>query len=71
VQEKNASEFLVLVSVPTQKGARIICIDKKSHHLYLPVAEYSDTPPPTTEMLHPRPTVKPGTFTILDVAPEK
>jgi YVTN family beta-propeller protein len=69
VQEENASKFSVLTTVSTQRGARTICIDKKTHHIYLPTAEYGETPSATPENQHPRPTIKPGTFIVLDVAP--
>ncbi|MEP6648223.1 MAG: YncE family protein [Saprospiraceae bacterium] len=69
VQEKTANDFSVLTTVPTQKGARTICINKKTHHLYLPVAEYGETPAATKAVPNPRPPIKPGSFVILDVAP--
>ena len=68
VQEGNENTFSVLENIPTQKGARTICVDKKTHHIYLPTAEYGPTPEATAENPHPRPTIKPGTFTILDIA---
>jgi len=67
VQEENENKFSVSENVKTQKGARTICVDRKTHHLYLPVAEYGETPAATSENPRPRPTVKPGTFTILDI----
>lgn len=70
VQEENANKFSVLSTIPTQKGARTICVNKKTHHIYLPTAEYGETPVATTENPRPRPSIKPGTFVILDVAPE-
>ncbi|MEP7169051.1 MAG: YncE family protein [Bacteroidota bacterium] len=71
VQEENENKFSVLENIPTQKGARTICIDKKTHHIYLPAAEFGETPPATVENQHPRPPIKPGTFVILDIAPVK
>jgi DNA-binding beta-propeller fold protein YncE len=67
VQEENANSFKVLETIPTQKGARTICVDKKSHHLYLPTAEFGETPPVTKENPRPRPSVKPNSFVVLDV----
>jgi YVTN family beta-propeller protein len=69
VREENSTKFSVLENITTQKGARTICVDKKTHHIYLPTAEYGETPAATTENPHPRPVIKPGTFVILDVAP--
>jgi len=69
VQEENGNKFSVLTTVSTQKGARTICLDKKTHHLYLPAAEYGETPPATKETPRPRPLIKQGTFVLLDLAP--
>ena len=69
VQEESVDKFFVLESIQTQKGARTICIDNKTHHIYLPAAEFGETPEATSENAYPRPKVKPGTFTILDIAP--
>jgi YVTN family beta-propeller protein len=62
VQEEDANSFKVLETVPTQIGARTIAVDKTSHHLYLPTAEF-DAPVQGQR----RPPIKPNTFMILDV----
>ena len=67
VQEENANSFKVLETVPTQKGARTITVDKKTHHIYLPTAEFGETPEKTKDNPRPRPSLKPNSFTILDV----
>jgi len=67
VQEKDADTFTVLENVPTQKGARTIAVNSKTHKLYLPTAEYYDAPAATAQNARPRASVKPGTFTILEV----
>jgi DNA-binding beta-propeller fold protein YncE len=68
VQEENPDKYSVLENVVTQKGARTICLNKKTHHLFLPTAEYGETPDATKENPHPRPVIKPGTFVVLDIA---
>jgi len=67
VQEKDANTFTVLENVPTQKGARTITVNSKTHKLYLPTAEYSEAPAATTQNPHPRGSVKPGSFTVLEI----
>ena len=67
VQEKDANTFTVLENVPTQKGARTITVNSKTHKLYLPTAEYNEAPAPTAQNPRPRATIKPGTFTVLEV----
>jgi DNA-binding beta-propeller fold protein YncE len=71
VQGNSGDNFSVLENIPTQKGARTMCIDRKTHHLYLPTAEYGDTPAATNDNPHPRPSIKPGTFVVLDIESEK
>jgi DNA-binding beta-propeller fold protein YncE len=64
VQVENANSFKVLETVPTQRGARTIALDKTTHHIYLPTAEFEAAPTGTNK----RPAIKPNTFTILDIA---
>ncbi len=68
VQEINADKFMVLENFETQKGARTIALDTKTHHLYLPTAEFGEKPQATAENPHPRPKIKEGTFVVLDIA---
>lgn len=71
VQEENENKFSVLENVPTQRGARTIAINTKTHHLYLPTAEYLSAPAATADNPHPRPPIKPNSFVVLDVKPVK
>ncbi|MCX6221206.1 MAG: YncE family protein [Bacteroidia bacterium] len=66
VQEIDKDHFKVLENIVTQKGARTIAVDKTTHHLYLPTAEFG----PQQEG-NRRPAMLPGTFKILEVAPVK
>lgn len=67
VQENDANTYTVLGNVPTQRGARTITLNTKTHKLYLPTAEFNEAPAATAQNAHPRATVKPGTFTVLEV----
>lgn len=71
VEELNKDSFKVLENVTTMSGSRTMAVDTKSHHLYLPAAEYNPAPAATTENPRPRRTMKPGSFVILDIAPVK
>lgn len=71
VQEENENSFKVLGNVPTQTGARTISVSNTTHRIYLPTAEFGPTPEKTADNPRPRPTVKPGTFTILVLEPGK
>jgi YVTN family beta-propeller protein len=61
VQEVNKDKFEVVATIPTQKGARTIATNSKTHHLYLPTAEYKSAESGK------RPAVIPRSFVILDV----
>jgi DNA-binding beta-propeller fold protein YncE len=63
VQEVNANNFKVLETITTMRGARTITIDKSTHHLYLPTAEFESTPTENNR----RPPLKPNSFTIIDI----
>ena len=67
VREESSTFFTVLGTVDTQRGARTMTIDLKTHSLFLPTAEYGPTPQPTAEQPKPRPPVLPNTFVILQI----
>lgn len=67
IQEKDPETYAVLETAPTQAGARTIAIDTRTHHLFEPTAELGERPKPTPEHPHPRPTIKPGSFVLLDI----
>ena len=71
MQGTNGSDYKILENIQTQKGARTITINKKTHHLYLSTAEFGDAPAATAENPKPRPSVKPGSFVVIDIEPIK
>jgi YVTN family beta-propeller protein len=70
VQGQNGIGYKVLETIPTQARARTIAVDTKTHHLYLPTAEF-ESAPAGEETEKKRPPMKKGSFCILDVAPVK
>ena len=70
-EEASGLAIKVLENVKTMSRARTIAVDIRTHHLYLPAAEYNPVPAATTENPRPRHTMKPGSFVILDIAPVK
>ena len=66
VQEVNKDSYKVIETITTPKGARTITIDKTTHHIYLPAAEYE-----AAATGNGRPAMKPGTFKVIDIAPVK
>jgi DNA-binding beta-propeller fold protein YncE len=69
VSEESKDSYKVVENFPTQKGARTITLNKKTHRIYLPTAEYETAPAATKENPRPRPAVKANTFTILEIEP--
>ena len=59
-------KYVVAENVPTQRSARTMAVDPKSHRVFLPTAELG---PPAEGQRWP--SVKPGTFAILVYAPSK
>ncbi|MFD2934680.1 YncE family protein [Spirosoma flavum] len=68
VKEVKPGQFEAVQTVTTQRGARTITIDPKSHHIFVTTAEFGPAPAATTENPKPRPAVKPGTFMVLEYA---
>jgi DNA-binding beta-propeller fold protein YncE len=69
VREVSPTEFNVVETVPTARGARTITIDEKTHNLYLPTAKFGPPPEPTPDRPRPRPTILPDSFEVIEVAP--
>jgi YVTN family beta-propeller protein len=67
VHEQSPTNFSVLDTVETKRGARTMTIDLRTHALFLPTADYGPTPQPTAEQPKPRPPVLPNTFVILQL----
>ena len=65
VREDSPDKFTVAETVTTQRGARTMAIDSKTHKIYLPTAQFGETPAPTAERPRPRPTIIPNSFVIL------
>ena len=65
VHEDSPLNFSILDTVATQRGARTMTIDLRTHALFLPTAEYGSTPQPTADQPRPRPPVLPNTFVLL------
>ncbi len=65
VREDGPDRFSVVENVPTQRGARTLALDAKTHNIYLATAEFGPPPAPTPERPRPRPSMVPGSFVIL------
>jgi DNA-binding beta-propeller fold protein YncE len=67
VHEDSPDKFTSIASVPTQRGARTMALDLKTHRVILVTAEFGPAPAPTAAQPRPRPQAVPGSFTLLVV----
>jgi hypothetical protein len=65
VHQDNPNSYTVVANVPTQRGARTMELDAKTHRVYLVSAQLG--PQPTTP--HTPPPMVPGTFDLLVYGP--
>ncbi len=65
VHEEAVDQFSIVADVPTQRGARTMALDAKTHQVFLATAEFGPTPSPTPEQPRPRPSLVPDSFVIL------
>jgi DNA-binding beta-propeller fold protein YncE len=67
VHEDSPDKWTVVENVPTQKSARTMTVDEKTHRVYLVAAQFGERPAPTKEEPRPRPPMVANTFTVLVV----
>lgn len=68
VREESPEKFVVAESIPTQKGARTMALDTKTHNVFTVTAKFGPPPAPTPQQPHPYPSVLPDTFVVLVLA---
>jgi len=70
IQEDSPDEYRVVATVTTQVSARTMALDPATHRIFLSAAKLGAAPPATEEQPHPRPSIVPGSFTILVAQPK-
>jgi DNA-binding beta-propeller fold protein YncE len=68
VKEESPSKFSVAENATTQKGARTMALDTKTHNVYTVTAQFGPRPAATADNPHPRPPILPDSFLVLVVA---
>ncbi len=63
--EDSPTQFSLVETLQTQRGARTMAIDYATHVVYTVTADFGPTPEKTAENPRPRPTIIPDTFTLL------
>lgn len=67
VREDSPDKFSVAQTVKTEKGARTMELDPKTHKIYLVTAKFGPPPAATAQQPYPRPSILPDTFEVLVV----
>jgi DNA-binding beta-propeller fold protein YncE len=65
VHEDAPDKFTVVEDVATQRGARTMALDPKSHEVYLVTADFGPRPAATPDNPRPRPAIVPDSFVVL------
>ncbi len=65
VVDAGAKGYPTIEKLPTQKGARTMAYDPATDRIYTVTAEFGPRPEPTAQMPRPRPSVVPGSFTVI------
>jgi DNA-binding beta-propeller fold protein YncE len=69
IKEESPNEYSVVETSVSEKSARSLALDGKTHTLYLSSAQFGAAPAATGDNPHPRPKVVSGSFHLLIVAP--
>jgi YVTN family beta-propeller protein len=68
VGQSSPDKYSVLENVPTERSARTMTLDTRTHKIYLSAAQLGATPEATADNPHPRPKIVPDSFHILVVS---
>jgi DNA-binding beta-propeller fold protein YncE len=68
VKEESPDKFTVAENVPTQRGARTLALDGKTHNVYVVTADFGPAPAATADNPHPRRSIIPDSFVVLVVS---
>src|SRR5882762_5843848 len=69
LKEEMPDKLAVLQTLKTERGARTIAIDPKTHRIYLPSAQFQPPPSPSPGQTPARPTIVPNTTKLLVYGP--
>ena len=67
--EDSPDKLSLLQTLKTERGARTIALDPKTHRIYLPTAQFQPPPSPSPGATPARPTVVPNTLKLLVYGP--
>jgi len=64
-KEESPEKLTVVQTLKTERGARTMAIDPKTHRIYLPTAQFQPPPSPSPGASPARPTIVPNTLKLL------
>jgi YVTN family beta-propeller protein len=67
VVDAGSPDYKTIQTLTTQRGARTMAYDAGTDRIYLVTADFGPRPDPTPENPRPRPSMIPGTFTVIVV----
>ena len=68
-KEEAPDKLTVVQTLKTERGARTMVIDPKTHRIYLPSAQFQPAPSPSPGASPGRPTIVPNTLKLLVYGP--
>ncbi len=70
-KEEAPDKLTVVQTLKTERGARTMALDPKTHRIYLPTAQFQPPPTPAAGATPARPTIVPNTLKLLVYGPKK
>jgi YVTN family beta-propeller protein len=70
-KEETPDKLTVLQTLKTERGARTMALDPKTHRIYLPSAQFQPPPSPSPSTSPGRPSVVPNTLKLLVYGPSE
>ena len=68
VKQESPDKYSVAENVTTERGARTMALDAKTHNVYTVTAKFGPRPAATADNPHPRPPILPDSFVVLVVS---
>ena len=65
IKEETPQKFAVVQTLKTERGARTMALDPKTHRIYLPAAQFQPPPSPASGTAPSRPRIVPNTLKLL------
>jgi YVTN family beta-propeller protein len=69
--EDSPDKLSILQTLKTERGARTMALDPKTHRIYLPTAQFQPAPSPSPGASPARPTIVPNTLKLLVYGPSE